>query len=399
MPDVRSLDVRRWLARHERLADVGLMLLVLGLMVQPLLRAEGCGCAPVPWWGYGLVLAECLLLVWRRQRPFGTAVVVGMLSAVHGLSTVPEAALVFPALVGLYSLAAYGTRLESLVGAGLGAVLLGAVLLADPTDADLQDATVSYLVLAAAWLLGDGARSRRERAVELEARMAQIEQTRAAQAERAVADERARIAREMHDVVAHHVSMMVVQAEAGPVVVHRDPDRASQVFDSISATGKQALTEMRRLLGVLRTDESAGLAPQPGIAALPALAERCRAAGLPVDLDVGDLGGPLPPGVDLSTYRIVQEALTNVLKHAGPAAATATVRRAGDAITVRVHDDGLGPRGTSSAPAGGNGLIGMRERTALHRGELHAGPDEDGGWTVTARLLLDPAPAGQVPAR
>jgi len=257
VPDVRSLDVRGWLARHERFADVVLMLLVFLLLVQPLLRMEGCGCAEVGFEAYALVVAECLPLVWRRRWPFAVAAVVGLLAAVHGVTRIPDGALPYAAAVAFYTLAAHGSRRSSVIGAGLGAVVLAVVLTIQQTGADSQDVTVLYLVFATAWLLGDGARSRREKAVELEARMVQAEQTRAAQAERAVADERARIAREMHDVVAHHVSMMVVQAEAGPVVVHRDPDRASQVFDSISATGKQALTEMRRLLGVRLTGQFA----------------------------------------------------------------------------------------------------------------------------------------------
>ena len=404
---MRSLDLRAWLARHELAADAALTLLVLAVTVLPLLRqgsqVASCGCEPVPWWGWLLVAAECLPLVWRRRRPWAVAITVGLLTSAHGLTAVPDPPIAFAAVAALYALAAHGTRQEAVVGAGLATVLLGSVLYADRAS-DLQDVAINYLILATAWLLGDSARSRRERAAELEERVAQAERARVAEADRAVVEERARIAREMHDVVAHHVSMMVVQAEAGPVVVHRDPDRASQAFDAISTTGREALIEMRRLLGVLRTDRSSDLAPQPGLAALPALAERCRAAGLPVQLYVDDDGGPLPVGVALSAHRIVQESLTNALRHAGPATAEVTVRRTHDAVEVLVHDDGLGGRpggdhggndeSGDDRPGGrlpgGNGLVGMRERALSHGGQLTAGPDPRGGWTVTARLPLSP---------
>ncbi|MPQ96569.1 sensor histidine kinase [Modestobacter sp. I12A-02628] len=386
-------DVRGWLAAHERLADVALALLVLVLSAQPLWAHEACGCEPVGWTGYALVAGQSLPLVGRRRRPFGVVLVVGLLAAVHGVSQLPEPLLPFGAAVALYSVAAHGSRRAAWTAAAATAVVLAVVLLLERTGADAQDLTVNYLVFATAWLLGDGARARRDRAAELEARMLLLERTRTAEAERAVVQERARIAREMHDVVAHHVSMMVVQAEAGPVVVHRDPVRAGQAFDAISATGRAALTEMRRMLGVLRTDP-ASREPQPGLDGLPGLVERCRAAGLPVRLEVGELPAGLPVGVGLSVYRIVQESLTNVLKHAGPAGAEVQVRRDGDAVLVTVHDDGLGATGRAGAPLpGGNGLVGMRERAAAHGGVLAAGPDSGRGWTVTARLPLDPARA------
>lgn len=383
-------DARAWLTRHERVADAAITLLVLLLMLQPLFQARGCDCEQLPAWGWGLVLAETLPLIWRRRFPFAVAFATGLLAGVHGASSVPDAPLSFPALVALYALAAHGTRRKALLGAGIAVVAIAVALIVDRSQADSQDVTVNYLVFATAWLLGDSARSRRERSVELEQRMAQAELTRTAEAGQAVAQERTRLAREMHDVLAHSVALMVVQAEAGPVVVHRDPDRASQAFEAISATGKQALTELRGLLGVLRAeaDQSQQLSPQPGLAQLDPLIQRCREAGLEVRVSVHGDVRPLSTSADLAAYRVVQEALTNVVKHAGPARAEVVVRYDAEAVEVTVCDDGLGanePAGTSQK---GHGLVGMRERLAALGGELSAGPAGQRGWTTSGRLPL-----------
>jgi signal transduction histidine kinase len=192
--------------------------------------------------------------------------------------------------------------------------------------------------------------------------------------------------------------MMVVQAEAGPVAVERDPARAAGAFEAIAATGRQALVEMRRLLGVLRGhgDEAPSLAPQPGLAQVPSLVEQVGRAGLRVDLVVEGTEAPLPAGVDLSAYRIVQEALTNVVKHAGPGRARVLVRYGPDDLELRVTDEGGGngrPPPARADAAHGRGLVGMRERVALFGGELRAGPGPGGGFTVDARLpIRAPAP-------
>ena len=381
---------RAWLHRHPRVADAGLALVVLAVTVQPLLDGMGCGCAPAPAWGYGLAVLMCLPLVWRRRWPFAAGLAAGLLAAVFGLTSLPEPVVAFAALVGIYSVAAHGSRRVALASAGIAAVAITLTLLLDRQSADAQDYTVNFLVFATAWLLGDGARSRRERAAELEARIDQAEQMRVVEAERALAEERTRIARELHDVVAHAVSLMVVQAEAGPVVVHRDPDRAVRAFDTISSTGKQALTELRQLLGLLRTDPADRLAPQPTLAALPALVDGVRRAGLPVELAVEGPVRPLPAGVELAGFRIVQEALTNTLKHAGPVRARVLVRYDGDVVELEVRDDGAGG---VAAPSGGNGLVGMRERAGVLGGTVSAGPVE-GGWRVHARLPVPVPVAG-----
>ena len=380
-------DWRRQWADHPYVVDALLAVVVLVVSLQPLLAAESCGCASTPPWAYAVVVGECLPLVWRRRFPFTVALVAGAFTTVHGLSDIPDPPVFFAGLVALYSVAAHGARRLALLAAGVAALAIAFSMVADREAADLSDLTLSSLTFATAWLLGDGARSRRLAAARAEERAASLERTRAAEARQAVVEERNRIAREMHDVLAHSVSMMVVQAEAGPVVVERDPARAIQAFDAISATGKSALTELRRLLGVLREDTASPLAPQPGLARLPELAESVRAAGVEVDLRVS---GDLPPAssaLDLTGYRIVQESLTNVVKHAGPARVTVRVEVSAGRMLIDVADDGLG---TAASTEAGRGLLGMHERAAAAGGTVVAGPHPDGGWRVRAELPLAP---------
>jgi signal transduction histidine kinase len=238
---------------------------------------------------------------------------------------------------------------------------------------------LAVLQLVAFWLAGVFVHARR-RAAALAAHSAALER----QAEQATAAERARIAWELHDIVAHHLSVIVLQAAGA----RASGKPAGPALEKIERSGRQALVETRRLLGVLRDpDEEARLAPQPGIGDLNTLAASVRAAGLPVNLVIdGDLAA-LPGAVDVSVYRIVQEALTNVLKHAGPARADVTVGYADEAVTIEVTDNGSSEP-VNLAPAGGHGLAGMRERVAVFGGELRAGPRPGGGFTVWARLPL-----------
>ncbi len=238
---------------------------------------------------------------------------------------------------------------------------------------------LTFLQLLAFWLAGVFVHAR-GRAVSLAARSAALQR----QAGQAASDERARIARELHDIVAHHLSVVVLQAAGA----RASGKPAGAALEKIENSARQALDETSRLLNVLRDpDEEAGLAPQPAIAELDALAARVRAAGLPVNLVIdGDLAA-LPAVVDVSVYRIVQEALTNVLKHAGPARAEVTVGCAADTVTIEVTDNGTGQPGNGS-PGAGHGLAGMRERAAVFGGELAAGPRPGGGFAVRARLPL-----------
>jgi signal transduction histidine kinase len=354
-------------------------------------------CRPGGAAAVALVLVQTLPLAWRRRRPLAVSLVTGLATAAYGLAPWPDLAMPIPigGVVGMYSVAAWGGRRAARFS-GLVAAVVSVVTISLPrTDADLVDAAFVSLALAGAWLLGDRARVQRALAAEAQERAMRLEREREGEARRAVASERARIARELHDVVAHHVSMMVVQAEAGPVAVEHDPARAAGAFEAIAATGRQALVEMRRLLGMLRGEEeqAPSLAPQPGLAEVPSLVEQVGRAGLEVELVVEGTETPLPAGVDLSAYRIVQEALTNAVKHGGPGRAVVLVRYGDHDLELRVWEEGRPAAGNGSPrdrppTAPGRGLLGMRERVALFGGELHAGPGPDGGFTVDARIPI-----------
>jgi len=245
-----------------------------------------------------------------------------------------------------------------------------------------------------AWVLGDSMRYRRAYLTALEGRAARLERERDVQAQIATAAERARIARELHDVIAHNVSVMVVQADGASYALRTDPERAGQALAAISHTGRKALAEMRRLLGILRSgDEPAGLAPVPGLDQLRELVEQARQAGMSVSLSLDGPPRPLPEGAELAAYRVVQESLTNTRKHGGLAAAAAVaLRYQPDGLVLQVTDDGLGAAAGAEGP--GHGLTGMRERIEMYGGTIHAGPLPGGGYQVTARLP-SAAPADQ----
>jgi signal transduction histidine kinase len=385
-----TTDLRVWAKRLEPRADPALAVAAFALSVLPLLQARDCGCDPAPTWAFLLMGASCLPLAVRRRWPFVACLTNGVFSAAYGAASLPDPPVFYATLIALYSVAAHASRRDAKIAGVVAGLSLSGVVLWDQSHSDYKDFVVNGVVFATAWLLGDGARSRRDRALALEARTEQLERTRAAEAEAAVVAERNRIARELHDVVAHHVSMMVVQAEAGPVALERDPEAAVAAFDTISAVGKQALADMRRLLGVLKTGDDATLAPQPGVAQLGDLVEGVRTAGLDVELDVSGVPRPVPPAVDLSAYRLVQEALTNCLRHAGPARVSVHARYDDAALHLDVVDDGLGGVGWSAdAGSGGHGLVAMRERVSMVGGSLDVGPLPTGGWAVRAMLPTD----------
>jgi len=246
------------------------------------------------------------------------------------------------------------------------------------------------------WVLGRLTRIRRAYYVQLEDRAARLERERDAQAKIAVAAERARIARELHDVVAHNVSVMIVQADGASFVMDSSPEQAKQALATIAGTGRQALEEMRRLLGLLRSADTGGeYVPQPGVEQLPELLDQVRNAGLPVAFEVEGEPRELPRGVELTAYRIVQEALTNARKHGGPLAAARVRLRFDDrGLDVLIEDDGRGASAQLARDGGqdgfGHGLIGMRERVGMVGGTLDAGPGVNGGFRIDARLPLKP---------
>ncbi|WP_331447960.1 sensor histidine kinase [Streptomyces xanthochromogenes] len=250
-----------------------------------------------------------------------------------------------------------------------------------------------------AWVLGDSMRTRKAYFAQLEERASRLEREREAQAKVAVAAERARIARELHDVVAHNVSVMVVQADGAAYVMDTSPDQAKTALETISMTGRQALAEMRRLLGVLRTgehQEAGEYVPQPDVQQIEDLVETVRGAGLTVDFKIEGTPRPLPSGVELTAYRIVQEALTNTRKHGGPdAGASVRLVYFDDGLGLLVEDDGRGAAHEMYEDGGadgqGHGLIGMRERIGMVGGTLDAGPRPGGGFRISALLPLKPA--------
>ena len=251
----------------------------------------------------------------------------------------------------------------------------------------LDDALFPLVVIGGAWVAGRVVHGGDVRVVALEERTAALDRERDARAQALVAEERARIARELHDVVAHSISVMGVQAGAVRRVLDRDQDEQREALLSVEQTGRQALAEMRRLLGILRrSDDDLAHAPPPSMDGVAALVERARDAGLRVDLRIEGEPLPLAPGVDISAYRIIQEALTNTLKHAMPARATVVVRYLRHELQLEVIDDG---RGAAQNGDGGHGLIGMRERVDLYGGRLQTGPQRGGGYAVRASLPLE----------
>ena len=321
--------------------------------------------------GVVLLLAGTVPVTWRRRAPVVVWAVVGLATGAYGVAELPDPVFV-GAFVSLYTVVARcPPRVSVPIGVATAALWLLATAMSG--DSDLNDYYPAVVLASLAGALGVLART--------------LERSRQEEARRAVAEERARLARELHDVVAHAVSMVVVQAEAGAAA--GPAGRVEEAFDAIAGTGRTALAELRRLLGVLRSPGEAGpREPQPGVAQLEPLVESVRRAGLPVEVRVEGPDRPLPPGVDLSAYRIVQEALTNSVKHAGPARASVLLRYGERELELEVTDDGCGPR--AGAPSG-HGLAGMRERTALLGGELDAGPAPGGGFAVRARLPLEPS--------
>jgi signal transduction histidine kinase len=342
--------------------------------------------------GYALVLLHTLPLAARRRFPgtvLGISVASGLAIGALGL---PPFFLGPAILVAVYSVAAYGDRWVSLAGLAAAELGLAAVQLT-PGKFDAPVVWVQFaLIIGAAWLLGYFVGDRHVYAARLEERTAELEQAREELARRAVAEERLRLARELHDVVAHSMSVIAVQSGVGAHVAESRPEEVGKALSAIEATSRATLEELRRLLGVLRQDSEpqASLAPVPGLADLEGLLGEVAKAGLAVRLQVEGTPSPLPAGVDLSAYRIVQEALTNVVKHAGPAQAQVTIGYRDRDVTVEVTDDGRG----AAAPTGdgrggtGHGLVGMRERVAAFGGDLETGPRPGGGFRVAARLPL-----------
>lgn len=360
---------------RSRGRDALVLVLVVGVLLEVLTTNQDVPLAlSVP-----VALAMTVPQLWGDRRPVLVgAIVLGawVVQALAGDWALEPQTELLPVCLVFWSLGAYlprATAVWSFVGA------LVALGVAAPSDV-----IVLGPLMAGVFAAGRLMHSREQLARQLEAERAHAERY-------AVAEERARIARELHDVVGHAISLMTVQAGAERLALGDASPETARVLAQIERTGRQTMQEMRRLLGVLRAEgEEPDLTPQPGLAQIPALAERMRPIGLRVEVETEGDPRPVSPGVDISGYRVVQEALTNVLKHADGDRSRVRIRYLPHSVELEVTDDG---RTSRSAPVGtGHGLAGMRERVSLYGGTLEAGPGEDGGWRLLARLPLESVP-------
>jgi len=373
---------RRFQALDSRFADLSLaLLLTVGSMIE-FLYTRPDSAARLP-----LVAGATLPLSGRRRWPIACY----LLQFGFGLLTAQPPTVVgfFGFLIGAYSVGVHSRwRLPSL-GLLVGCMVLLQVAIPEAAP-PLPRQTETVLLAAGLWLAGNAVRARQAEADVLTERSRRLEREQELAMRVAVADERSRIARELHDVVAHSVSVMVVQSGAARRLLNRHPERVGETLRSVEGSGREALTELRRLLGVLTDDAGeATLAPQPGLSQLDALVERVTSAGLPVDVRIEGTARPLPPGLDLTAYRILQEALTNVLKHARGAQAQVVLRFGDRELSLEVVDGG--GRLSDGSAGNGRGLLGMKERVSVYGGELDAAHQPEGGFAVRARLPLEPA--------
>ncbi|HEY0416265.1 MAG TPA: histidine kinase [Gaiellaceae bacterium] len=387
------LTVRRLLRSTS--ADVALALAVLALGEAELWGGatyQGDPVYPGPRIANALVVVPLLTLplVLRRRRPLlAFALVLGTMACASVAFGGAEAASSFVVwIVAVYSATANTDRRVVVLVAGLA---VGAVHeLRDAHVRGIGDVVFPAGLVGVSWLFGAAVRGRQGRIVALEDETSRLVADREQRAREAVAAERARIARELHDVIAHAVSVVVVQAQAGQRLVGKDEERTRESLEAIETTARTAMQEMRRLLGMLRETDGATLEPQPGLAQLDLLAAQVSDAGLPVEVVVAGEPVPLSAGLDLAAYRLVQEGLTNALKHSGADRAHVRIVYERTHLSVEVDDDGGGASGNGAGS--GQGLVGLRERVTLYGGELESSPRPEGGWRLQARL-----PIGDVP--
>ncbi|AWL87718.1 histidine kinase [Streptomyces sp. TSRI0445] len=392
-----------FIRRHPTGVDVFWAVFLLGLsgmsMVSGMYDAGREEIVAVP-----VALGFSTVVALRRKAPEKMLLLAILVGVVQLVFDVRPGVGNFAMLVITYTVATVGERWASrlaLIGSLSAAALSQLRWEAEPGGSWVQVIFVTVIMtvpFVLAWVLGDSLRTRRAYFDQLEERAARLEREREAQSKVAVAAERARIARELHDVVAHNVSVMVVQADGAAYVMDAAPDQAKQALETISGTGRQALAEMRRLLGVLRTGdapESGEYVPQPDVEQIEDLVAQVRQTGLEVDFKVEGTPRPLPSGVELTAYRVVQEALTNTRKHGGPdAGASVRLVYFDDGLGLLIEDDGRGAAHElyedGGADGAGHGMIGMRERVGMVGGTLDAGPRPGGGFRISALLPLKP---------
>ncbi|WP_338071014.1 sensor histidine kinase [Actinomadura bangladeshensis] len=347
----------------------------------------------MPLYGWTLMAVACGALYFRLSHPIAVAVVTFAACGVFYPLTEPDGPLVIAFVIALYTAAAEGHLLSAGV---LAAVSITVTVIADRRD-DINHLADAASFLLAGWFvaviaIGGVVRNRRAYLREAEERARVAERGREAEARRRAVEERLRIARELHDVLGHNISLINVQATAALHGLRREPERAEDALTAIKQASKDTLREMRATLGVLRqVDEAAPVTPAPGLARLAELTSGISAAGLTIRTKIEGDPRPLPAEADLAAYRIVQEALTNVTRHSSASTATVRVGYADDEVTVSVEDDGV--PSSAGASGDGSGIRGMRDRAASLGGALEAGPGPDGGFAVRARLPLRPEEA------
>jgi signal transduction histidine kinase len=344
------------------------------------------------WFDVVALLVIVLPLLARRRFPFGAPAAMGVAAALASFvdqTVVPYDGVTF--LVGCAALFLVGTlrdRSQAVAGLAVAEGVAAVVIHNDP-NGGVANFVVASIIFGIVWAIAFGVGRKSVEADEFKERATRAEREREEQARVAVADERARIARELHDVVGHSVSVMTVQASAVRRLLLPEQQREREALLVVERTGREALAEMRRMVGVLRRPEEApALAPQPSLEHLDKLVAQAREAGLPVELRIEGDSVQLPAGVDLTAYRLIQEGLTNAIKHARATRAEVLVHFTDDHVELAVSDDGSG---SGSGDGGGHGLVGMRERVSVYGGELEAGPGPSGGYRLRARLPIGPA--------
>jgi signal transduction histidine kinase len=394
------MSVRAWIARY-RVMDWAVCLFTAFVTVQATPNKAA------PWFPHAVIvplaLGQGLALLARRRRPTAVLAATTLIGAFLLAVGYPAGAMLIGVCCAAYAVGVYrstgsGPELAETMRAAAYTLLAGIALLIaglqpNARNQGFWNAAVDALLVAASWILGYAIQTRRAYIAGLKERAERLEAEEGERAARAVLDERLRIARELHDVIGHSISLITLQAEAAARAARTDPQAVPGFLTTIAAAGRQALGEMRGVLAVLRPDTAAEMSPAPGLEQIGDLVAQLGAGGgLHARLDMEPIN--LPPGLALTVYRIVQESLTNVLKHAGQdATAAVTIARSGGALRVRVRDDGAGPHGPAMSTA--HGIVGMRERVSAYGGTLTTGARPEGGFEVVA---LIPLPRGAAAA-
>jgi signal transduction histidine kinase len=395
--DSRGAIGRRLEGLNPYVVDTVIALALAAVMLIELWMDRGEASTVDVWWTAGFALVQTLPLALRRRFPFTVFAVVGTAAIAYdvlNLEPDPDTDL-FASLLSIYSVSAYASRQLALAAAGIVAAALVVLNLTPITDEeDFASLLTQFALIGGAWVVGQNTRYRRREAELLAERAERIEREREERDRIAVLEERDRLAREIHDVIAHSVSVIAVQAGAARAIAEQRPDRAREALAQIEEVSRETMVELRRAIGSLRAPaEEVALAPAPGLGDLEDLVDKVRDAGVEVVVvREGDLS-QIPAAIDLSAFRIVQEALTNTIKHAAPTAARVLVHSDADGVEVLVSDEGPRPGSRPEGdrdralPDGGHGLVGMRERVATLGGTFQAGPD-GAGFSVRARFPL-----------